>query len=63
MYFFFVATNILVGGGLLLILRACDVSQEARGVWAGAVGYAAGDFAKLILDHRKAARTRKATAP
>ena len=53
MYFLRVATNIIVGGGLLLVLRACAVSPEARGIWAGAVGYAAGDFARTVLDHLK----------
>jgi hypothetical protein len=51
-----IATNILIAGGLLLVLRACDVSAEARGIWAGSVGYAAGDFARMILDRRRQAR-------
>ena len=49
-----IAASILVGGILLVILRACDVAPEARGVWVGVVGYAAGDFARTILDHRRA---------
>lgn len=52
----FIVIMILVGSGLLLILRACNVSAEARGIWAGSIGYAAGDFAKMILDHRQRAR-------
>jgi hypothetical protein len=52
-----IAASILGAGGLLLILRALDVSAEPRGIWAGAVGYAVGDLARFIIDHRHRSRT------
>jgi hypothetical protein len=52
-----IAASVLAAGALLLVLRACDVSAEVRGIWVGALGYAAGDLTRLILDRRQARKS------